>query len=373
MQNISSLLLCLALLIHVLGCAGPTGPFGPVPMEFSPPTNQQAMLRAPASSWDPFAVEPDVSIALYPRAQRYHEPQDFRIVVYDQQGIHPLHHIRLYHNEQDVTESFMGFARAELSESRTRLELTFPNLRLPVRRAHDILVTYQRSAPQSITHYARFAPPSCAFKTRDTIAQAGRFNRHWGVLRKIEHFSREQGINPNFMAALVAQESSFNPKAVSWAKAIGLTQVTDLAAQHVLEEEDKQSWPSFELIREMSYPAVKASIMTGKINSSNEWRLHVEKSLQGGLTYLQYLEDYWNLPHHWDQLQKVQGSITRDSDSFAEVILASYNSGPFRVRRAMANLGTRWLDSPDLTEASRYVRSVQSYCDQFSHTLAEAR
>ena len=41
----------------------------------------------------------------------------------------------------------------------------------------------------------------------------------------LESNSRARGLDPYIVAALIRQESEFNPKAISWAKAYGLTQV----------------------------------------------------------------------------------------------------------------------------------------------------
>lgn len=379
-------------LSHLVGlgilasCAGPMDPFGPTPLvsrDQRPSLTltldhwqQTPQGRFPASKAQIFDLDQgkheDVSIEIYPRAQRYHLAQEFKITVSDQRGIPSTHGLKIFHNDQDVTSTFLSQAQTHHDRARNHLTISFPNLRLPSRSPHDIVVTYSPKgdyvpSPLTELYVKRFNPPRCTLVARESgIQQAGPFGRHWGVLRKIEAFSEGQGINPNLMAALVAQESSFNPRAVSTAKAIGLTQVTDIAAQHVLEEEDKRDWPIFPQISEWSYPRVRASILTGKIHPGNEWRLHVEKSLQGGLSYLQYLEDYWNLPNHRNQLVQTFGTANRNSEIFTEVILASYNSGPFRVRRAIASRGEKWLDAPELNEASRYIRNIQSYCDHFA-------
>lgn len=52
----------------------------------------------------------------------------------------------------------------------------------------------------------------------------------WGAL---EPAARSQGLDPLFLAALVKQESFFDPKSVSWAGAIGLAQLMPLTASWV--------------------------------------------------------------------------------------------------------------------------------------------
>lgn len=373
-------------------CAGPMGPFGTQlePLSFQSKEKHRAQLWSYHSGqWrTPGALEskanlapidlakmedPEVSLEILPRTQRYHDAQIFQIILRDEKVISHDYDLRVFYNERDITPDLMKLATLTFSEDRKQLHLSFPHLRLPAQLHHDIIVTYERQrhtmAMTSAPIYTkRLAPPSCSLKQNQAIVNAGRFQRYWGLLRRIESISVEHGVNPSLMAALVAQESSFNPKAVSWAKAIGLTQVTELAEQHILDQDDKKEWPSFGVIRQMSYPLLKASIISGRINSQNEWRLHTDKSVKGGIAYIDYLQDYWSIPDHWAQLEKSLGSVTPQSETLAEVILASYNSGPFRIRRAIAQSGPHWLDAPELREARNYVRRVQSYCDQFSQS-----
>lgn len=353
------------------------GPFGsrlaPLSLELSDANGRSIAETGPLVVNLDQQQHPEVALELHPRSQRYHDAQNFRIMIHDQKGVPPEHRLQVFHNHQDVSREFLALAEYEWSADKTTLSVNFPHLRLPTHQNHVIQVSYRRgdhagAGPLFTVH---FDPPRCPLKTHLPISDAGNFQRHWGVLRKIESLAQRRGINPTLLAGLVAQESSFNPRAVSSAKALGLTQITSLAEPHILEEEDKRSWPSFESIQSMSYPLLKLSVMSGKINAQNEWRLHTEKSLEGGLAYLNFLEDYWSIPAHWAQLESSFGGVNLESETMAEVILASYNSGPFRVRQALAQHGPHWLEAPNLQEARNYVRQVQSYCDLFAN--AEGR
>ena len=322
------------------------------------------------------SIDDRVSIEIYPKSQRFHDAQHFKIIVKDTAGIEPNHRLRVFYNDEDVTEAFLGFATKTIDQEQGLIEFSFPHLRLPAGKRHDILVSYERKTSLNASleglqneeiFLQKFNPPTCQYRSKSPLHRPEKLRKHHGLIRKIENLSLSEGVNPSFYAALIAQESSFNPQAVSHAKAIGLSQVTDLAQQQIFEKELELNWPMFEAIREMSAASVKASILLGKINSKNEWRLNTEKSLMGGISYLQYLEEYWTLPSHWKQLEKTFGPINHNSEVVAEILLASYNSGPFRVKRALINDGTNWLSSPGLNEARKYVQRIQSYCDQF-HT-----
>jgi hypothetical protein len=148
---------------------------------------------------------------------------------------------------------------------------------------------------------------------------------------------------------------------VSWAKAIGLTQITDLAAEHVRNKHPQ--WPQYESIRKMSAPLVKAKILTGAIHASNEWRLDEEKSIEGSIDYIEYIKSYWQISENNSLLRD---NMLDNPVAVSDVILASYNSGPARVKKNLRQLGRRWLEADDLYEARRYVARVRSFCHHFS-------
>jgi membrane-bound lytic murein transglycosylase MltF len=144
-------------------------------------------------------------------------------------------------------------------------------------------------------------------------------------------------LNPNLLAGLVAQESGFDPEAETWAHAVGLTQITPVAAEEI--ETVKPNWKNIK---------------------KKDWRTIPSKSIEGGAIYLQFLNQYWA-----DQ-DSTQLLIDHNATDMSAVILASYNSGAARVKKNVADTSDKWLDQPNLKEAFRYVGRVSSYCYHFS-------
>lgn len=167
--------------------------------------------------------------------------------------------------------------------------------------------------------------------------------------------------NPSLLAGIVAQESGFDPKAVSWAKALGLTQVTPLAEEEIIK--GHTNWPRYPNLNDMSFLKIKTKILTGEITAQKEWRLNPEYSLRGGISYLTYLNEYWSMPDN----MKVVKSLPGDEEiNLSRVILASYNSGAARVKSIIKKKKVKWLEHESLKEAYKYIHKVSSYCYHFS-------
>jgi membrane-bound lytic murein transglycosylase MltF len=167
-----------------------------------------------------------------------------------------------------------------------------------------------------------------------------------------------RNINPILLASLVAQESSFNPKAVSIARAVGLTQVTPIA-DHDIRSIDP-TLKSYPHSSKLTYLDLKYKIFRGIINEKNDWRLNEEKSLEGGAIYLEWLKGYWTNQKNKEFLSRYLTNIKE-----TDIILASYNSGATRVRNNIIRLKNNWLQSNQLGEAKKYVYNIKSYCNDF--------
>ena len=180
-------------------------------------------------------------------------------------------------------------------------------------------------------------------------------------VESINDLAGESKINASFFAGLIAQESSFDPNAVSSAKAIGLTQITKVAEDEIIK--DFPNFPRHPKINAISLPYLKTLIMLGNINQKNEWRLDPEYSMQGGISYLRYLDNYWHKPQNLEMVK----SVYVDTDQgLTDVIMASYNSGASRVKRALETKGYNWINDEELGEAKKYVGRVSSYCYHFA-------
>ena len=180
-------------------------------------------------------------------------------------------------------------------------------------------------------------------------------------MRVISEKAAKAGLSPSFFTALVAQESGFQPQVVSWARALGLTQITGSAESEFISR--YQSWPRYPDVNTMPVAVLKALVLAGKINAKSEWRLDPDHSIQGGIDYTVMLADKWSSPA---RLARIRSLFANPEEEHTRLILASYHSGFSRVLSAFEKYGRNWLEAPDLREARKYVNRIESYCDYFS-------
>jgi hypothetical protein len=348
--------LIILLTFLISSCAGPMSPFGALNVLDSEKTSgQKEMYLLKNSRSHNFGA----AIYLTPDKMSFHDKEDFQITIKDPSGIGPRSIVELYWNGRNV--SYLLESVFDKKTSADHITFDLKDLRLLPTRNNEIYVTYRRSAVAPIL-MKKYLPPVCPWRKKISIKTLADFKRNSSIIKLIEYLSLNNDVNPSFIAGLIAQESSFNPLAVSLAKAIGLTQITSLAQTHVLK--DHPDWPSYQGVSELSYLEIKALILVGEINHSNEWRLNKHLSILGGIKYLEFVEKYWSGRTHSKILTK---AFTQEKLELSDVMLASYNSGPYRVKRSMLRNGEGWLDGRDLKEAKKYVNRVKSYCYHFSN------
>lgn len=330
-------------------CAGPANPFGAksfiltknkMPLEL--PSNHN---RSVAGVKDSLKIP---TITFDPPRKFYHERGPLKIKLYSPLGLEKAN-LQFYYNNLNVTAEVMKRSRVTINNN-TTYEIEVKRFKLPLSTDSVIKVKYVSNLYNFEQSYEE---PNCNIRNIASIIHTSPFNVRNEFLGTVQSLGKSEGINPSLMAGLIAKESGFNPKAVSYAKAIGLTQVTNLAGPHILDKYN--DWPEYPQIDELSVPAIKTLITIGKINELNEWRLNKRKSVIGAMTYIKYLESYW------DKQSDLIGNISE-----IDLILASYNSGAFRVKKAIQKDPILWKKDDELGEANKYIKMVKSYCDAFS-------
>ncbi len=353
-------------LLFQAGCAGPTTPFGPVG-EISSELKQKSFNYVETSNEDlqerHSRLEPQFHFS--PKRLVLHEKRDFIITLHDPLMVTKESTIELYYNEVNLSQLLRRNGHWRFSEDGTQVQITLKDFRPHPRTENQIQFRYQRT-PDSATITRDYLPPNCDLYAMDPIRAHIPFDQADLYLKEIERQARESQINPALLAALVAQESSFNPKAFSKARAVGLTQITSLAEKEVLKMEEKarRQWPRDRRIASLPYPVVKLMIGNDHITERQDWRLDPLKSLHGGIVYLNYVDDYWKS----GPANLLRQTYFHKSSSMIDLLLASYNSGPARVKFALEKRGQNFLYDPSLREAKRYVDRIKSYCYHFAHT-----
>lgn len=334
----------------LVACVGPTTPFGAI-NPFQSPTTENS--RALASSSE------ITQIYFHPSRQVLHGSSDLSIEIKDKHFIPYEYDIRIYHNSYDVTQEFLSQSHQFRSRDGKQLIFTLKNFRLKALDPNKIKVVFQKDQNSQIQAY--YKPPLCSLFESRHLASVQPFKPPQKYLTMIESVAKTANYNPSLLAGIVAQESGFNPKAVSWAKAIGLTQMTPLAEQEVIE--NYKDWPRHPGINDLTYVTLKSKIYLGEIDNSSEWRLDPEKSLQGGVAYINYLTQYWGMENNLKIIDSLPGD---PKINFSEVVLASYNSGAARVKSVLLEDGENWKKNSSLKEAIKYLKKVSSFCFHFA-------
>ncbi len=338
-------------MISTVGCVGPTTPFGPLSDNPNKTPQRQPASKEPSTEY---------KIDFHPEKQVLHDKTDFSIEVSSNRPLAGQTRVRVTHNGYDVTESFLAKAHLHKSSNGQSRIYMFKDLRLKTLDANRIRIQLVDDAGIELASRSLESPDCSIFGNRG-LAHLGDFHAPENYIPLIEKVAESKKVNASFVAGVVAQESGFNPKAVSWAKAIGLTQITPLAEKQLLES--LEEWPRYPGINSLSYLTLKSKIHLGEIDDETEWRLNPEKSLVGGVTYFQYLKTYWDLEDNRDLVNRLDGDRAQN---LTDLILASYNSGAARVKRALIADGPLWRSNDNLKEAARYIKKVSSFCFHYS-------
>lgn len=346
----------LLILFLTIGCAGPMTPFGSIEIN-DLISSAHSKVHYPSSISNSKKAKVQ-KITISPSRLNLHEDKKLIIKIHGEKE-QALSQTRFFYNGFDITKKVLELAT--IRQEKQTLIYTIKDMVFLAKDDHSFSVSYSKNSFDTpyIKHYLY---PICPLTGSDDVFASSTNKSRNSTLNKIINISKNYKINPNLLAGLVAQESSFNPKAISYAKAIGLTQVTSLAEEHIINK--YKQWPRYPNIKIMSYLKTKSLISLGKINKNNEWRLNPEMSIIGGMEYLKYLNTYWSKDKHKSLIEKTYRNY--NNEILSDIILASYNSGAFRVKTQIKKKGQKWKNGKNLKEAKKYIRKVKSYCYQFS-------
>ncbi len=350
------------LILLNVNCAGPSSPFGAL-KNILPEVTKVTENMSHLSPLSKTYKEP--KFAIEPLFQVLHDKSPLFLRIKDPQGIPDDFILKVYFNGYDITERFYRRSTISLNPTRTEVSFDYSSVRLLAGKASMLQFSYQRSenSKEFITNYSK---PPCDLFEDASVKTTAPFRVKRMTMDEIAMWSKEQSINPAFMTGLIAQESAFNTRAVSWSKAVGLTQVTPIANKEIIH--NFKNWPQSERIRRLPAALLKTEIRKGNIRPKDDWRLQSSKSIQGGVKYVDYLVNYWNKKPKQNQLKRVYKNLPIP---MTDIVLSSYNSGAARVHVAMKSLGRSYLQSNQLNEARYYVDRVKSYCYHFSNPSQE--
>ena len=185
-------------------------------------------------------------------------------------------------------------------------------------------------------------------------------------------------LNPNYLAALMAKESGFDPRATSHVPANGIAQVTHIADAdlRIIAEKapafrwmhkEVSSWPRSPVVhRATASKALTDSLLrAGKLSARSEYLFDPEKSIRGAMFWLRILatiwtEDEWPGANGSFARQTLNGGQPLNEHQLMQLVTVSYNQGHPYVKDLLEKHGERWTEYLN-EEAGDYLARISEY------------
>ncbi len=347
-------LLFIFIISGLASCAGPTNPFG------------GDIIIGQKFEIDESFKNSQVTLSMTPDRQYYNSPYDLNIEIID-----PDHDITNFRYEVVYNNRVLNrwYKSEEIRFPKNKQEpivITFKNLSILPGNINKIAFLYYPAESTKPVIY-NLKVPECSPQFKNNFFNIKDFEISQQTKQNIMTLAGQYKYNPSLLAALIAQESSFDPKAISGSRALGLTQITPTAHREV--KRFKEAWDIYPKFDQLSFSSIKRKLKKNAINPTNDWRVDPQKSIEGGLIYLDYLKSYWLLPDKEDILFTTFHEEVPETD----ILLASYNSGATRVKNAIIKNKKHWLSDKKLKEARKYVMNIKSYCYSFNQGIKDEK
>lgn len=339
-------LLLLTVIAIFTSCAGPTNPFG-----------GDVLISEEFELSDKISHH-HVDITMSPDRQYYNSPYDLSIKISDPNHTRANFRYEIVYNNKILNRWLKSEEIVFPKRKTDPVQINFKNLSLLPGNINKISFLYYPNGSEiPLVHTLEI--PECLKELAQVDLNISPFKINEDLKNNIVNISAKYQYNPSLIAGLIAQESSFNTHALSVARALGLTQVTPVAHREIARV--KEDWEIYPKFAKLPFLNLKYRLRTQLINDQNDWRLDPKKSIEGGILYLDYLTKYWNAE------EKVQllGDVFQDNVPMTDILLASYNSGAYRVKKSIMTNKENWLFDKSLNEARKYVMNIKSYCYAF--------
>jgi hypothetical protein len=201
-----------------------------------------------------------------------------------------------------------------------------------------------------------------------------------GVAPLLERWAGDPrlGVNPAFVAALLAKESGFDPRAVSSQAALGYAQLTFAADSdlRIITRADSLSgwmcrevrgWPRDPRFHAApaSAEAVRALVASGELRGRTEYLLDPRAAARAAVLWLRLLEVTWT-ERTWPGMygdsarQRLTGGPPLGEAQLLDLVTASYNFGYPEVWALVREHGAAWEDHLP-PETRDYVERIRVY------------
>jgi hypothetical protein len=197
----------------------------------------------------------------------------------------------------------------------------------------------------------------------------------------VSRWAREPGIsiNPNYVLALFAKESGFDPRATSYVPANGVAQMTPIADLDLLRitvddprwhwlADEARSWPRNPIVHDTvtaSKARTDSLLAAGAIDARNEYFFNPGTESRASMLWLRMLADIWR----GDAVDRQAADVARNglnrgkplTDSqILDLVTVSYNQGYPYVMELIRRHGTDWTKHLN-AESSDYLDRIRAY------------
>ncbi len=213
------------------------------------------------------------------------------------------------------------------------------------------------------------------------ITEDALYGRFWrDVAPSLSRWSADPRllVNPNFVAALIAKESGFDPLATSDAPAYGIAQMTHVAdldlriitrdapAWHWMYDEVRR-WPRSPLVHDSLARKARTDslVAAGVLDARTEYLFDPTLSTRAAIFWLRVLAQVWTddtWPGRYGSMARARlsgGGPLTESDLLA-LVTVSYNQGYPYVADLVQAYGRDWIQHLN-TESADYLERVSRY------------
>lgn len=185
-------------------------------------------------------------------------------------------------------------------------------------------------------------------------------------------------LNPNFVAALLAKESGFDPNATSAVPANGLAQITHVADQDLViisrdapafrwMHDEIRGWPRVPAIHDDKARKSRTDslLASGAVTGGNEYLFNARASMRASMFWLRMLADVWRQdewPGQYGRLARERLGVagTLGERDLLDLVTVSYNQGHPYVAELLRKHGRDWKQH--LNDESRdYLERIVLY------------
>ena len=259
------------------------------------------------------------------------------------------------------TASGTGARSAAAADNRASVALFAYRPDVPLGHPDASLLLNKEGSPriENPAFYARY--------WRDYSGDVGRWARESGI-----------AINPNFVLALFAKESGFDPNATSHVPANGVAQMTAIADLDLLRltREDPRwtwlaaearSWPRHPVVHDTTATKARTDslVRAGVVHAGNEYFFNPGTESRAAMIWLRMLGDTWR-GNAEDRASadvarnKLNGGGPLRDDQLFELVTVSYNQGYPYVVDLLQKHGTDWKKHLN-AESSDYLDRIRLY------------